>query len=323
MSAIARRRAVALLALAAVAVAIWLVAFRDGGIGSADRRGATVEEITIESAAVGESLPVSVVESDATGEDPPLLVFLHGRDGNEESGLVDEMFAALDGLGDRAPVVAFPYGGEASYWHDRDDGDWGRYVLEEVIPTVARESGADPGRVAIGGISMGGYGAYSLAAEAPGRFCAVGGHAPAIWQTAGETAEGAFDDAEDFAAHDVIAAVGTQPEAFTGQPLWIDSGNEDPFVPGDDALIVPSRPPGPASLLAAIPAGTNPTTGTPAGTTTWRSTPGRSNAASDRSRSLKAANTAGIGDRDGSGVGRTRSRSQKAAISAGNSDRDA
>jgi S-formylglutathione hydrolase FrmB len=254
MSAIARRRAVALLALAAVAVAIWLVAFRDGGIGSADRRGATVEEITIESAAVGESLPVSVVESDATVEDPPLLVFLHGRDGNEESGLVDEMFAALDGLGDRAPVVAFPYGGEASYWHDRDDGDWGRYVLEEVIPTVARESGADPGRVAIGGISMGGYGAYSLAAEAPGRFCAVGGHAPAIWQTAGETAEGAFDDAEDFAAHDVIAAVGTQPEAFTGQPLWIDSGNEDPFVAGDDALIAalgaagadltPSREPG-------------------------------------------------------------------------------
>ena len=41
-------------------------------------------------------------------EDAPLLAFLHGRDGNEDSGLVDEMFAALDQLGDRAPVVAFP-----------------------------------------------------------------------------------------------------------------------------------------------------------------------------------------------------------------------
>jgi S-formylglutathione hydrolase FrmB len=233
VSAIARRRAVALLALVAVAVAVWLVVRG----GDADRRGASVEEITISSKAVGREQPVSIVESDEAAERPPLLVFLHGRDGDQESGLVDQMFAALDGLGDRAPVVAFPDGGTSSYWHDRDSGDWGRYVLDEVIPAVVRESGADPDRVAIGGISMGGFGAYDLAAEAPGRFCAVGGHAPAIWRTAGETAPGAFDDAEDFAAHDVIAAVGESPEAYTGRPLWLDAGEDDPFVPGDDALI--------------------------------------------------------------------------------------
>jgi S-formylglutathione hydrolase FrmB len=233
VSSVARRRAVALLALTAVAVAVWLVARG----GSADERGAKVEEITVESEAVGEELPVAIVTPEDAAEDAPLLVFLHGRDGNEESGLVDEMFAALDELGDRAPIVAFPYGGEASYWHDRGDGSWGTYVLDEVIPQAAEASGADPKRVAVGGISMGGYGSYNLAAEAPGRFCAVGGHAPAIWQTAGETAAGAFDDAEDFAEHDVIAAVAQRPEAFTGQPLWLDSGTEDPFIPGDDALI--------------------------------------------------------------------------------------
>ena len=110
-------------------------------------------------------------------------------------------------------------------------------MLDEVIPQAAEAAGADPKRVEVGGISMGGYGAYSLAAEAPGRSCAVGGHSPAIWQTAGETAAGAFDNAEDFAEHDVVAAVGRQPEAFTQQPLWLDSGEQDPFVPGDDALI--------------------------------------------------------------------------------------
>jgi len=233
LSAIARRRLVALLAVAAVAIAVWLVVRG----GSTDQRGASVEEITIESEAVGRSLPVSVVTPEDAPEDAPLLVFLHGRDGNEDSALVDEMFAALDDLGDRAPVVAFPYGDEASYWHDRADGAWGKYVLDEVIPQAAEAAGADPGRVAVGGISMGGYGAYSLAAEAPGRFCAVGGHAPAIWQTAGETAAGAFDDAEDFAEHNVIAAVEGQPEAFTRQPLWLDAGEDDPFVTGDDALI--------------------------------------------------------------------------------------
>jgi S-formylglutathione hydrolase FrmB len=238
LSAIARRRLAALVALVVVAVAVWLVV---GGGTSADRRGAAVDEVTIESEAVGESLPLSVVEPDEAPERPPLLVFLHGRDGDEESGLVDEMFAALDELGSRAPVVAFPDGGGSSYWHDRESGDWARYVLDEVIPAALRASGADPDRVAIGGISMGGYGAFSLAAEAPGRFCAVGGHAPAIWRTAGETAAGAFDDAEDFAAHDVIAAVADEPEAFTGQPLWIDSGDGDPFIPGDDALIAALR----------------------------------------------------------------------------------
>ena len=233
MSAGARRRALALLSLAAVVVAMWLVVRG----GSADERGAIVEEITISSEAVRGELPVTLVEAEDAAAGAPLLVFLHGRDGDQESGLVDEMFAALDDLGDRAPVVAFPYGGEASYWHDRDDGEWGRYVLEEVIPEAVRETGADPSRVAVGGISMGGFGAYSLAAEAPGRFCAVGGHAPAIWRSAEETAPGAFDDAGDFAEHDVIAAVSQQPDAFTGAPLWIDAGQDDPFIPGDDALI--------------------------------------------------------------------------------------
>jgi S-formylglutathione hydrolase FrmB len=237
VSAVARRRLVALLALVAVGASVWLVAFRDGGIGAADRHGASVNKITIRSEAVGESQPANIVKPQGAEDGAPMLVFLHGRDGNEDSSLVDEMFAALDDLGDRAPIVVIPDGGDSSYWHDRSSGDWGRYVLDEVIPAVARESGADPDRVAVGGISMGGYGAYSLAAEAPGRFCAVGGHAPAIWRSAGETAPGAFDDAEDFAEHDVIAAVSEQPEAFTGQPLWIDSGDEDPFIPGDDALI--------------------------------------------------------------------------------------
>ena len=52
-----------------------------------------------------------------------------------------------------------------------------------------------------------------------------------------ETAAGAFDDVEDFAANDVIASVGTEPSAFTGQPLWLDAGDEDPFLAGDEAFV--------------------------------------------------------------------------------------
>jgi S-formylglutathione hydrolase FrmB len=141
--------------------------------------------------------------------------------------------AALRALDRRAPAVVFPDGGEGSYWHDRHDGDWAAYVTREVIPAALRRLRADPKRIAIGGASMGGFGAFDLALHHPHRFCAVGGHSPAIWTSAGATAPGAFDDAADFARNDVVAM------ARHGRParhVWLDAGDADPFVPGDRAL---------------------------------------------------------------------------------------
>ncbi len=198
----------------------------------ADKRGADLESYEIESDAVGEDLGQRLV----LPEHPSgaLVVLLHGRNGDEKSNLTDEFYAALDELGKDAPAVVFPDGGGDSYWHDRADGDWGRYVVNEVIPRALEESGADPNRVAIGGISMGGFGAYDIARLHPSRFCAVGGHSPAIWTEGGQTAPGAFDDAEDFARHDVVAAA--REGSFRPAHFWLDRGDEDPFIPGDDAL---------------------------------------------------------------------------------------
>jgi S-formylglutathione hydrolase FrmB len=232
------RRLVAVTALAAVAVVAWIVLKGGEGLpGFDDRHGAKIEELTVHSDAVGGDERVKVVIPDTDAEHPPLLVFLHGRDSDENGELYQPMFDALDAVGNRAPMIAFPDGGGSSFWHDRATGDWGTYVVDEVIPQVVRKYGADGDRVAIGGISMGGYGAYEIADLNPGRFCAVGGHSPALWQTAGETAAGAFDDADDFAAHDVIAAAAGDPSPFMGQPIWLDAGDEDPFLPGDDAFV--------------------------------------------------------------------------------------
>lgn len=234
-SATWRRRAIAVVALIVVALVAWRLV--DDAL-QPDTAGASVERFTIGSKAVGRRLPVTVVRppgADA-GRRPPILVFLHGRGGDESSEQVDEFFAALARLGRRAPIVAFPYGGDHSYWHDRADGDWGRYVVDEVIPQVARRYGGDPDRVAVGGISMGGFGAFDLAVHFPGRFCAVGGHGPALWQTGAETAPGAFDDATDFEANDVVGAAASNPAPFTSQPVWLDAGAQDPFQPGDRAF---------------------------------------------------------------------------------------
>jgi S-formylglutathione hydrolase FrmB len=48
-------------------------------------------------------------------------------------------------------------GGDHSYYHDRREGPWGAYVLREAITLALKRKGADPQRVAIGGISMGGF----------------------------------------------------------------------------------------------------------------------------------------------------------------------
>ena len=128
--------------------------------------------------------------------------------------------------------MVFPDGGESSYWHDRDTGDWGTYVTDEVIPQMAEKFGADPDRVAIGGISMGGFGALDLAEKNPDRFCAVGGHSPALFLSGGESAPGAFDDAEDFDENDVLATAASDPGALSSQPVFLDAGKSDPFVPG-------------------------------------------------------------------------------------------
>jgi S-formylglutathione hydrolase FrmB len=84
---------------------------------------------------------------------------------------------------------------------------------------------------------MGGYGAYEIASRRPSQFCAVGGHSAALWLSAGDTAPGAFDDAQGYAAHDVIALARRRGRRAWGRAqLWLDGGNLDPFHAGGIAL---------------------------------------------------------------------------------------
>jgi poly(3-hydroxybutyrate) depolymerase len=241
---IRRRRRWAALLLVAFSLAAAYLALRATILAPVDTHGASVHRFTIDSKAVDRDLDVAVVVP--AGDRPsrrPLLVFLHGKGGTVDSFVGDgwlsgdeAFFAALRKLGSGAPLVAFPEDDGGSYWHDRYSGGWGTYVMDEVIPEVERRFGTSPRRVAIGGISMGGFGAYALALEYPGTFCAVGGHSPALWLEGGASAPGAFDDAEDFARHDVIATVRANPDAFGPIPIWNDYGTKDPFAISDVAF---------------------------------------------------------------------------------------
>lgn len=210
---------------------------------AADTHGADVQSVSVDSAALGRELDATVVVPPGDPGGPRgMVLFLHGRGAGADDYLTDEFFTALADLGPRAPVVVFPDGGEDSYWHDRGDGDWGTYAREEVLPAVAAELGdeADPGRAVVAGISMGGFGALAAGRADPQAWCAVAAHSPAIWERGADTAAGAFDDAADFAANDLVAEA-RAGEDLDGVPVRIDIGTEDPFIPGTRALAAALR----------------------------------------------------------------------------------
>jgi len=215
--------------------------------------GVRAESVAVASEAVGRELSVGMLIPEGKPKrNRPLLVFLHGAGGSSESFLENEaVTGTLEELGSEAPVVAFPEG-EESWWHDRASGEWGRYVVEEVIPAVSQRYGTDPRRVAVGGISMGGYGAYHLGLTFPSRFCAVGGHSAGLWLDPGEEFPGAFDDQADYEENDVLGAVEANPDAFGAVPVWNDYGDEDWFVAGNAAFVAALEASTTTSLTAHV-----------------------------------------------------------------------
>lgn len=242
------------IAVAAAAFAVQRLVLADDDVQRT--YGAKVRNKEIQSARLERTMDVRVVvPKGAPPKDRSLVLFLHGRDEDETSYLIDPMFRALSDLRTRAPVMAFPDGGGSSYWHDRDGGEWGSYVLFEVLPALIDRFDIDPRRVAIAGISMGGYGALNLARIAPGRFCSIAAHSPAIWENAGETADGAFDDADDFGRNDVISFAGETPNPYAGLHVWIDAGEDDPFLESDRALEAALRSAGQNPRVQTAPGG--------------------------------------------------------------------
>jgi S-formylglutathione hydrolase FrmB len=228
-----RRRALVAATVVIVSVIAIVVV---GSIASPRTGAAQIVHVTIRSRFVHAREPITLVSPPGGGSGRPLLIFLHGRGGDQNSELSDQFFAALDALGARGPDVAFPYGGDHSYWHDRASGAWAEYVLREVLPVSLRRLHADPARVAIGGISMGGFGAYDIARLDPGRFCAIGGDSAALWPAGSDTAAGAFDNAADFARNNLLAITAADPQVYERAHLWLDGGDQDPFHVADETL---------------------------------------------------------------------------------------
>jgi enterochelin esterase-like enzyme len=163
---------------------------------------------------------------------PPLVVVLHGKGGDASHAFrilhLDDHVAATG-------LALVSVDGGDDYWHARRSGvDPGAMVVEDLLPLARKETGYD-GRIAFLGWSMGGYGSLLLASElGPDRVFAVVAESAALWTTPGASAAGAFDDREDFLAHDVFAP--RRLAVLRRIPVRLDCGRSDPFVSGNRAF---------------------------------------------------------------------------------------
>jgi enterochelin esterase-like enzyme len=164
------------------------------------------------------------------GDPLPVCFALPGRGGAPPMGFADFVAAAV--REDASPPYAVVgVDGGISYWHRRKTGeDRLRMLLDELVPACARKhhlGGGGLGRAIIGW-SMGGYGALLAAETEPETFAAVVAVGPAVWTSYDAMMLGprdAFDDAADFAEHDVIA----HADRLAGVDLRVDCGKQDPF----------------------------------------------------------------------------------------------
>lgn len=105
--------------------------------------------------------------------DAPVIVFLHGINQRGAGGFVPTEGTAgalVRRYLDQVPaVVLLPQCRASSYWSDP--------VMEQAVmqalDRTVEEFGADPRRIYLTGVSMGGYGVWHLAAQRPGTFAAL------------------------------------------------------------------------------------------------------------------------------------------------------
>ena len=104
---------------------------------------------------------------------PPVIVFLHGIGQRGAGGFLPESGAPgalLRGYLSKVPaVILLPQCRADSYWSDP--------FMDEMVMTALSQTEsefeADPARLYLTGVSMGGYGVWHLASQHPGRFAAL------------------------------------------------------------------------------------------------------------------------------------------------------
>ena len=117
----------------------------------------------------------------------PVLYFLHGLGDNEQTLFKTGGWTLIEDLRERQKIGNFlivaPEGRNSFYINSADGKDrYSDFFLQEFMQFIEKKYRVKPGRAgrAIGGISMGGFGALRMAFAYPQLFSSVSAQAPAL-----------------------------------------------------------------------------------------------------------------------------------------------
>jgi S-formylglutathione hydrolase FrmB len=191
------------------------------------------------SQALGRTMPYGVYLPPTYDSDPnrhyPVVYMLHGAGGHYSEWVaygLPEMAEDLIWDGQIQPLIIVMPQGDHSYFvnHVGTDGErWGDYIAFDLIAHIdtTYRTIPQPSSRAIGGLSMGGFGALQLAFTHPDIFGAVGAHSPAL-RTVEQLSDilDPTDAPEDFDPIEVAKAINP-----TYAPrIWVDTGADDEWA---------------------------------------------------------------------------------------------
>lgn len=137
--------------------------------------------------------------------------------------------------------ASWDFGIGAGFYLDATQQPWNAhwrmesYLIDELLPLVARHLPIDAQRLGIFGHSMGGHGALTLAMRHPGVFRSLSAFAPICAPSQCPWGEKAFSgylgaDRSTWIAHDATALMQHQPVAPYPGGILIDQGMADKFL---------------------------------------------------------------------------------------------
>ena len=180
-------------------------------------------DLSFHSAALGKQMEATVLLPDDPAGPMATLYLLHGNSGNQNSWLLNSTLAQRNR---RNLMIIMPNGDRSRYVNS----PLGRYedlILQDLIPLIDSTFQTDARREkrAIGGFSMGGYGAMMLGLKHPHLFSAITTHAGSYYHAEWIPRPGGWLDSHP--AVELLAPVCSNPDhdcRFLSQKA-LDLGN--------------------------------------------------------------------------------------------------
>jgi putative tributyrin esterase len=150
-----------------------------------------VQYSSLQSAALGRELKFAIQLPPSYERDTkrryPVLYFLHGMFGNEQDFLNRGVAAAVTKLRDEGKIgemiIVAPAGENSFYLNSKTGVRYEDAIIKDLIPYIEKtyRAGGTSASRAIQGISMGGFGALTLAFKHPEMFSSVTTHSAALF----------------------------------------------------------------------------------------------------------------------------------------------